>query len=99
VDQHLVLRLSPPDRHEQRLQHKFRRLTALHGPTDDTTGIEIDHDGQIGEPFDGPDLGDVGYCSVGSCVRHWGKSVESPEGATLTPYCRYSLIYDKASEE
>ena len=59
VDQHLALRLAPPDRHEQRLQHDVRGLTALHCPTDNPAGIEIDDDREIGEALGGPDIGDV----------------------------------------
>ena len=36
-----------------------RRLTALHCPADDTTGVEIDHDRQIGEALQRSDVGDV----------------------------------------
>ena len=36
-----------------------RRLTALHRPADDTAGVEVDHDCQIGEAFQRPDVGDV----------------------------------------
>ncbi len=58
MDQNLVLWLSSPHGHQQRLQDNVRCLTALHRPTDDTTGIEIDHDSQIGESFQRPDVGD-----------------------------------------
>jgi hypothetical protein len=35
-------------------------LTALHRPADDTAGVEVDHDRQIGKAFQRPDVGDVG---------------------------------------
>ena len=59
MDQHLALRLSARHRHQQSLQNNVGRLTALHRPADDAAGIEIDHDGQIGEAFQRPDIGDV----------------------------------------
>ena len=59
MHQNLFLWLSPPDSHQQRLQHDIRCLTALHRPADNTAGIEIDHHREIGEAFVGPDVGDV----------------------------------------
>jgi len=59
VDEHLVLRLPAPDGHEQCLQDNIRRLTVLHRPTDNATGMEVDHDGQIGEAFQRPDVGNI----------------------------------------
>ena len=59
VDRHPVLRFAPPYGHEQRLQHHIGGLPALHRPTFHAAGIEIDHDGQVGEAFQGADLGDV----------------------------------------
>ena len=49
MDQNPALRLSTPYGHKQSLQDHVRRLSALHCPADDTTGVEIDHDRQIGE--------------------------------------------------
>lgn len=51
VDQHPVLRLSPPHSHEQSLQHDVGGLAALYRPADD--------DGEIGEALTGPDISDV----------------------------------------
>jgi hypothetical protein len=59
MDQHPVLRLPTPHRHEQRLQDNVCRLTALHRPANDTTGVEIDHDGKTGKAFQRPDIDDV----------------------------------------
>lgn len=59
MHQNLFLWLSPPDSHQQRLQHDIRCLTALHRPADNRAGIEIDHHREIGEAFVGPDVGDV----------------------------------------
>ena len=42
-------------------QQEVRFLTALRRPTDDAAGVVIYHDGQIGEAFKGPDIGDVCY--------------------------------------
>ena len=61
MDQHSVLRLPAPHRHQQRLQDKVRGLSALHGPADHPAGVEIDNDGQIGEALQCPDICDVGH--------------------------------------
>ncbi len=42
MDQHLGLRLAPPDSHRQGLQDDICRLTALHRPADHTPGLEVD---------------------------------------------------------
>jgi len=63
VDQHLVLRLASPHRHEQGLQHDVRGLSALHRPAYDPARIEIDDDGKVSETLAGSDIGD------GSCMR------------------------------
>lgn len=60
MHQNLFLRLSPPDSHQQCLQHEIRCLTALHRPANNAAGIEIDHHREIGEAFVGPDVSDVG---------------------------------------
>jgi hypothetical protein len=73
MHQNLLLWLSPPDSHQQRLQHDIRSLTALHRPTDNTAGIEIDHHRDIGETFVGSDIGYVGDPGL---VR--GRDVELP---------------------
>ena len=59
MDEHPVLRFPAPHSHEQCLQDNVRRLAALHRPADDTTGVEVDHDSQIGKAFKGPDVGDI----------------------------------------
>ena len=67
MDQYPVLRLSAPHRHQQCLQDNICRLAALHRPADDATGVEIDHNGQIGEAFLRSDVGDVRHSDP---VRH-----------------------------
>ena len=59
MDEHLVLRLPAPHRHEQCLQNNICRLTALHRPADDTARVKVDHDSQVGKAFVCPDVGDV----------------------------------------
>jgi hypothetical protein len=59
VDQDRGLRLRSPYRHEQRLQHDIGDLPALQGPANDAAGEQVDHHGQVGEAFLGPDVGDV----------------------------------------
>lgn len=54
-----VFRFALPHRHKQGLQYDVRGLVALHRPADDTTGIEIDDDREIGEALTGLDRGDV----------------------------------------
>ncbi len=61
MDQHLVLRLSPPDGHQQGLQDDICRLTALHGPADHAPGIEIDDHREVGEALLRPHGGDIGH--------------------------------------
>jgi len=41
------------------LQNNICRLAALNRPSDDTAGVEIDNDSQIGKAFQRPDIGDV----------------------------------------
>jgi len=69
MDEHPVLRLPAPHRHQQCLQNNVRRLAALHRPADDTTGVEVDHDRQIGEAFLGPDVGDVRHPDPVRCCH------------------------------
>lgn len=52
--------ISSPNHHKQGLQYDVRGLAALRRPADDTTGIEIDDDGEIGEALTGLDVGDGG---------------------------------------
>lgn len=42
-----------PHRHKQGLQYDVRGLAALHRLDDDTTGVEIDDDREIGEALTG----------------------------------------------
>ena len=60
-------RLASPYRHVQRLQHHIGSLPALHRPTDHAAGIQVDHDSQIGEAFQGANVGDV--CHPGPVWR------------------------------
>lgn len=69
MDQHLVLRLSAPDGHQQGLEDGFCRLAALHGLTDYLTGVEIDDHHQVGKTFQYPDVGDV--CDPGFVRRFY----------------------------
>jgi hypothetical protein len=69
VYQYLVLQLPAPHRHQQRLQENVHCLTALHEPTDNATGIEINHDGQIGEALQRPDVGDVRHPDPVGCYH------------------------------
>lgn len=73
MHQNLFLWLSPPDSHQQRLQHDIGCLSALHGPANDPAGIKIDHHREIGEAFVGTD---VGYVGDPGLVR--GRDVELP---------------------
>ena len=59
MKQRLVLRFASPHRNEQRLQYDVGGLSALRRPTDGTTGIEIDDDGEIGEALTGSDVGNI----------------------------------------
>lgn len=69
VDQHPVLLLPPLYRHVQRLQHHIGGLPALHLPTHHAAGVEVDHDSQIGQAFQGADIGDV--CHPGPVGRRY----------------------------
>lgn len=73
MDQHLILRFASPNRHKQGLHYDVGGLAALHRPADDTTGIEIDDDGEIGKALTGPDVGDVRDPG-----RVWSCDVELP---------------------
>jgi hypothetical protein len=64
VDQHPLLGFSPPYRHVQRLQDHIACLPTLHGPSHHAARIEVDHNGQIGEAFQGADVGDVCHPSL-----------------------------------
>lgn len=59
MNKDLVLRLSPPHRHEQSLQYDVRGLSALHRPADDPTGIEVDDNRKVSEALAGLDVSDV----------------------------------------
>ncbi len=61
MNQHLGLRLSSPNGHEQRLRHDVGHLTVLHAPTHHAPGIEVDDHGELGKTLLGPDVGDVGH--------------------------------------
>ena len=61
MDQHLVLRLAPPEGHEQGLQDDICRLSALHRPADHAPGIQVDDHRKVSEPLLRPDVGDVSY--------------------------------------
>jgi hypothetical protein len=56
MDQHLVLRLSPPHRHKQSLQNDIGGLSALHRPADDPARIEVYDDRKVSVPLAGSDL-------------------------------------------
>ena len=58
VDQEFVSRLSTP--HQQRLQHDIGGLVALPRPADGAAQEKVDHHGQIGKAFLGPNVGDEG---------------------------------------
>lgn len=67
MNQHLSLRLPPSHSHQERLQENICCLMALHAPADNTPGVEIDHDRQIGKAFQCQDIGDVGDpCAIRS---------------------------------
>jgi len=59
MDQHPLLRLATPYRHVQRLQHHIGGLPALYRSTHHATGIEVDHDSQIGKAFQDANVCDV----------------------------------------
>ena len=59
MDEHLVLRLAPPNCHEQGLQHDVCGLSALHRPADDPARIEVDDYRKVSEALAGSDVGDV----------------------------------------
>lgn len=67
VDQHPVLRLAPPYRHVQRMQHHIGGLAALHRPTLHAAGVKVEHDRQIGKAFQSADVCDV--CHPGAVGR------------------------------
>lgn len=71
VDQHPVLWLAPPHRHEQSTTF----VTALHCSTGDPAGIEINNDSKVGEAIASPD---VGYIRDPSYVR--SRDVELVDG-------------------
>lgn len=90
MNQHLSLRLAPPDGHEQGLQDNIRGLLALHRPADHAPRIEIDDRAmgtppiretvarcEVGEALLRPDLGDVGHPSL---VQ--GPDIERPTEAS-----------------
>jgi len=58
-----VPRLASPYRHVQHLQHHIGSLPAA----DHAAGIQVDHDSQIGEAFQGANVGDV--CHPGPVWR------------------------------
>jgi len=67
VDPHPVPRLASPIPPCERLEHHIGSLPALHRPTDHAAGIQVDRDSQIGEPFQGANVGDV--CHPGTVWR------------------------------
>lgn len=73
VYQHLFLRLASPHGHKQSLENDIGGLAALHRPTDHTTRIEVDDNGEIGEALAGSNVGDVRH--PGSV---WSRHVELP---------------------
>ena len=87
MDEHPVLRFPAPHRHQQCLQNNVGRLAALHRPADDTTGVEVDHDRQIGEAFLGPDVGDVRHPDPVRCCH-----VELPIQRVVDDHGRLAAI-------
>ena len=81
MGEHLGIRFPAPYRHEQRSQNALGCLPTLHRPTDYATGVEIDDDSQIGEVFNGPDIGNVGDPDF---VRHF--HVELPVQSVADDY-------------
>jgi PAS domain-containing protein len=67
MNQHFVLRLSIPHRHEQSLRYDVRGLAALHRPAEDPARIEVDDDRKVSEALAGSDVGDT--CPAVSDVR------------------------------
>lgn len=53
----------------QRLQHHIGGLPALHRPAHNAAGVKVDHDRQIGEAYQGADIGDV--CHPGPVGRRY----------------------------
>ena len=87
MDEHPVLRFPAPHRHQQSLQNNVGRLAALHRSADDTTGVEVDHDRQIGEAFLGPDEGDVRHPAPDRCCH-----VELPIQRAVDDHGRLAAI-------
>lgn len=61
MNQHRLIRLAPPDRHQQCIQHQIAGDTRLHLPAHDLTGEQIDDHGQIEPALVGADMRDVRY--------------------------------------
>ncbi len=78
MDEHLVRRLASPHRHKKGLQNDIRCLTALHRPTNDTTRIQVDHDGQIGN-------GTSCATKTGGDAWRWAGRSSTPPSSPLPP--------------
>ena len=59
-----------PQRHQDSLDHELAVLAGTHGPADDSTRVEIQHDGQIEPPFGGSDVG-VGSDRSARPISRW----------------------------
>ena len=53
MEQHSGFRLYAPHRHEEGVQSEVRCLTALYGPADNSPGVQVNDDSQIGKALNG----------------------------------------------
>jgi len=60
VDHYFLLRLAPPDGHQQRINGQVAAHTRLHRPTNYLSREQIEYHRQIQPTFVGADIGDVG---------------------------------------
>ena len=92
VDQYPLLRLAPPFRHVQRLQHHIGGLPARHRPAHHTAGIEIDHDSQVGKALQGANVGDV--CHPGPV---WRSHIELAIQSVVDRQGRFAAIAPRSA--
>lgn len=85
VDQYPVLRPSPPDCHQQCIQHNGPVQGGLHRPADHRPGVKIENHRQIQPAFPGPDIGDVGHPSnIGLLDRKFPLQAAGRESVRLS---------------
>ena len=57
-----------PEGHEYRLHDQIFAHMALHGPSNDLPGKEINHRSKVEPPFTGPNIGDISDPLVIGCL-------------------------------